>query len=260
MKRTLYKYCSVSSPENVRRFKRLLEGNIYFSSPLRFNDPFELSAKIDISRSPLMYGLSRRQAGEVNRLFRLANPDAVSNDWKGKIGILCLSEYPLSILMWSHYAFDHSGICVGFDTGYPPFHDAIKVLYSPDRPCVTIGSSSDELLENVFLKKSIHWEYEGEWRVIRRTIEEDERDFYFERYQNGEACLDEISELISSNGGPGVYDFPVAAIRSVFLGARMSPDVRAEIVRLVRSTGVAIKIFDVELDGRYFCLNKKKVY
>lgn len=259
MKRTLYKYCSITTTENLYRLQRLLEGNIYFSSPLKFNDPFELSTKIDISKSPSLYGLNDREISEIERLFRLANPEAVSNDWKEKIGILCLSENPLHILMWSHYSANHTGVCIGFDTGEAPFHDAVKVAYSTDRPRVTLESSPDELLENVFLKKSKHWEYEEEWRIVRRTIEDEERDFYFDRYKAGDACIDEIAYLISSNGGPGIYDFSPRAIRSVFLGARINPDTRAMVISLARSINPAIKIFDVELDGQYYWLNKRRI-
>lgn len=259
LKKTIYKYCTITPPESFRRFQTLLEGRIYFSSPLRFNDPFELSAKIDISQSPFLYGLTKRESDEVSRLFRLANPEAVSNDWKDKVGILCLSENPLHILMWSHYAANHTGICIGFDTGMYPFHDAGKVLYSADRPRVALGSSPDELLKNVFLTKFKHWEYEEEWRIIKRTIEDEERDFYFSRYKAGEACLDEIANLISSNGGAGLYDFVPEAIRSIFLGARINSDTRLRLIDLVRTVSSSIKIFDIELDQRYFWLNKRLI-
>lgn len=226
---------------------------------MKFNDPFELSAKVDISKSPLLKTLTRREAEYVKRVFRLSSPEAVSEEWKEKLGILCLSENPFHILMWSHYASDHSGICIGFDSGKSIFKDAIKISYGADRPLIGLNSDPDLILKNVFLKKSKHWEYENEWRIIRRTIETDERDFYFEKYNLGEACLDEIAEIISNNAGPRLYEFDPNAIRSVFLGARINEENKAKILGFVRSTNPSIKIFSTELDNYYFCLNKRRI-
>lgn len=259
MNRTLYKYCGLKDPKSLARIRDLLQGKIYLSSPLNFNDPFELSAKVDISKSPLLKNHSRRETEEIHRIFRLASPEAVSDEWKKKIGILCLSENPLHILMWSHYASDHGGICIGFDSTQAPFRDAIKVTYGSDRPRIGINSNPETLIRNVFLKKSKHWNYEDEWRIIRRTVENDERDFYYDQFTSNNACIDEISEVIANNAGPGLYDFEPDAIRSVFLGARITEEHKNKIIDFVKSANPKIKIFSVTLDNQYFCLNKQRI-
>lgn len=234
-------------------------GQIYFSSPLKFNDPFELSAKVRISSSPSLYGLNKREIEEVSRLFRLTCPEAVSDSWKENIGILCLSENPQHILMWSHYGANHTGVCIGFDSGVYPFDNASEVKYQDDRPYVGYETSSENLLERVLLTKSQHWGYEREWRVIKRSIGAEERDFYYERYRSGNACLDEIANLIASNSGPGLYDFEPDAVRSIFFGARIRPELRLKIINFVKEHKPTVKLFDIELDGQYFWLNKKRV-
>lgn len=259
MRRTLYKYSSVSSVEGLSRFLGLLEGKVYFSSPLHFNDPFELSAKVDPVEFSFLDGLSRTGKLEVERVFRTASPSAVSDAWKSNVGILCLTENPLNILMWSHYGGNHSGVCIGFDSELDPFGDAVPVRYSDERSRVSFTSTPDELVERVLLTKSKHWEYEKEWRVIKRSVGEDERDFYYDRFVSGAAPLDEICELISKNAGPGLYDFDVGGVRSIFFGARVSSQRRDEVVEFVIQNSPWIKLFDVELDSNYFWLNKKRI-
>ncbi|MBU0903419.1 MAG: DUF2971 domain-containing protein [Gammaproteobacteria bacterium] len=146
MKQTLYKYCSTSTETQLSRTLDTLSGRVYFPTPSKFNDPFELSAKVNISTSPLLDQLSTREKEEVQRIFRLRTPEAVSEEWRGKIGILCLTEDPLNILMWSHYAHNHTGICIGFDTESSPFNSAKQVTYNGERPQAEFNSDPESLI------------------------------------------------------------------------------------------------------------------
>lgn len=236
----------------------LLNGRIYFSAPANFNDPFELSAKVNISSSPLLKTLSQKERNEVLRIFRLRVPSALSDEWKEKVGILCLTEDPSNILMWSHYASNHSGICVGFDTDYKPFDSANQVYYSDGWPSAEFNSDSEQLLKRVLLTKSKHWSYEKEWRSIKRTIENDELDFYYKAFQENYDCLGEIAEIIEENGGPGIYNFEKSAIRSLFLGAKISSESREELIKAAKYNCPQAKIFQMQLDHNYFWLNKER--
>lgn len=86
------------------------------------------------------------------------------------IGITCLSEKWDSILMWSHYANNHKGYCVGFDEKllrYSQLFDKIKrVEYSEEYPELNPlhrDKKSDELK---YFVKSLEWEYEKEFRLL----------------------------------------------------------------------------------------------
>lgn len=234
----------------------LLNGRIYFSAPAGFNDPFELSAKVNISSSPLLSALSQKERDEVLRIFRLRPPTALSEDWKEKVGILCLSEDPANILMWSHYANNHSGICIGFDTDHKPFSSAHLVSYSDERPAAEFNSDPEKLLTRVLLTKSKHWSYEREWRSIKRTIESDELNFYYGSFESDPARLDEIANTIEENGGPGLYNFEKEALRSIFLGAKITSNHRKQLVQAARLACPQAKIFQMELDHNYFWLNR----
>lgn len=124
------------------------------------------------------------------------------------VGAACFSEVPDSLLMWAHYAAEHSGFVIEFDANNEHFHQAQgpsdefrhlrRVLYREARPRETLGNLDGT---QVFLVKSGHWSYEREWRVFR--------------------ALREAAKTI--DGDPfsvHLFSFPREAVRAVILGAR----------------------------------------
>jgi hypothetical protein len=79
-----------------------------------------------------------------------------------------------SILMWSHYGDNHSGIVLEFDTNDPPFsqigNDSIlMVKYSerkPDYIHFDHGHRFNEMMFAVAATKAIDWAYEKEVRIL----------------------------------------------------------------------------------------------
>ena len=84
-----------------------------------------------------------------------------------QVGVLCLSDVYDDILMWSHYADNHRGICLIFETNYEFFANAIPVRYQQARPRVNqITQTTEQMLENAIFTKSSAWAYEKEWRIL----------------------------------------------------------------------------------------------
>jgi Protein of unknown function (DUF2971) len=118
-----------------------------------------------------------------------------------KFGLLCLSEERDDILMWAHYANDHKGVCLEFDKEVLENHFRCRqVLYG--QPFARLidfyrhfllaseqegqtGNEANEATENagrfIFCRKSAHWCYEREWRIIisRQEIESQNGDRAF---------------------------------------------------------------------------------
>jgi hypothetical protein len=97
-----------------------------------------------------------------------------------KLRVFCLSAHNQSILMWSHYAQYHTGVC--FKLKVLPEKDnsicaAKKVDYLPDPPSffkaeawidsIVLNKELEhtDLYYRYPLSKSKIWEYEDEWRV-----------------------------------------------------------------------------------------------
>lgn len=98
--------------------------------------------------------------------------------------VVCFNETPMSLPMWAHYANDHQGVCMSFETNLEehlkPDDVPLKVSYSKERPSLDIGDfesshigGEEVSLENAsrfvkatYLTKSMDWRYEKEWRAF----------------------------------------------------------------------------------------------
>ena len=80
--------------------------------------------------------------------------------------IYCLSPHPENILMWSHYADNHRGICLAFDTDIQLFGSALEVQYVQDCPCVNPNMLTPDAVIAAILTKSDVWRYENEFRIL----------------------------------------------------------------------------------------------
>lgn len=193
---SLYRYTSWSD-----RTKSVLEDErIWFSKMSEFNDPFEGIYDINTDAKPeSIVALAVKSMADddrtwadiaknikenvleddfgglpIKKAFR-ENLNKSVEDLKNKIkdvGVLSLSEDPLSILMWSHYADEHKGICIEF--GRSPGEMSMShihcrpVKYSREYPIPSLWDilSEEHLLTNkAVFTKSIHWAYEKEWRI-----------------------------------------------------------------------------------------------
>lgn len=83
-----------------------------------------------------------------------------------QFGILSLSATPKNILMWSHYAHNHTGFCIEFtrNENNALGADAIPVNYCNSRA----GDDEDTESEgDIFTRKHTGWRYEREWRIVQ---------------------------------------------------------------------------------------------
>jgi hypothetical protein len=104
---------------------------------------------------------------------------------KGKVA--CFSEVGDSLLMWAHYAGDHTGICIRFALDFEKFEKEnsvgpLKVEYVEDRPIITTldllsfasknardagaGQGTVDTMQMMYLRKGLDWSYEREWRAF----------------------------------------------------------------------------------------------
>lgn len=186
----LYKYRSLVNPENTK--KMILNQEIYFAKRSSFNDPFDCFPRINmesteteqldftvsylIANSPGMSKSNARVKAE-NFLASSTPLDKLQlsigvREKLDEFGILCLSEDKKNILMWSHYADDHKGICLGFEsTGGGSIFDSAKIVeYNEDNDRHTINwvsdheNTPDNLIKTLY-QKSKHWAYEEERRI-----------------------------------------------------------------------------------------------
>ena len=166
---------------------------------------------------------------------------SVQEGVRGMLGVLSLSEVPDDLLMWAHYASNHEGFVLAFDTS-SPFFDRRKgadddlrhlrpVTYGPERPDFSDPAVRDF---RAFLAKSEHWAYEKEWRMAMLLVDADETV--------GTAC-----------GDVRLFRFPPGAVTAAILGCRTTGATRAAVGKAASESGVPV--FRAEADDRRFRLN-----
>lgn len=270
--RLLYKYQSLDGAR-INWLERMLSGWVYYASPLSFNDPFEISptflapdekavAKfLDKQELGISKSLRARVIKDSLSKLRSVHVAAVEADWVGELGVLCLTNDHKNLLMWSHYAGSHSGICIGFDASFYPLSTAKAIRYTSERPQVPLVEGpvvNDAIIESIFLSKSPHWKYEAEWRSIKRPVRESEKDFYKKSLDSGDMNDEEVAELLASEGGAGLYECDPRAIKRIVFGAKIRSEYKARIIDMISKMSW-VKLFQAELDKRHFVLNINEI-
>jgi hypothetical protein len=80
--------------------------------------------------------------------------------------LYCLTPFPDSTLMWSHYADNHRGLCLEFSTDHSLFGSALEVQYLSSYPQWSPQALVDATSVHPLLTKSKDWSYEGEYRIV----------------------------------------------------------------------------------------------
>lgn len=164
-------------------------------------------------------------------------------------GILCLTEDPLSITMWSHYGNNNKGFVIGFETSNDFFYEREnpelryrnlrKVNYKKVRPIVKNPFNVEELNETFFCKSNC-WSGEEEWRVIRRLDDADEVNLEISLY---------------------LFKFNPVIINEIYFGLGSNIESRNRIIDIIKSKSnyQNIKIYQIDLDKNDFKLIPKIV-
>lgn len=79
------------------------------------------------------------------------------------------------MLMWSHYADSHNGICVGYNVSDILSNSGfflLPVVYSDSIPSIDFDLEYYNIGDPLFpllsiATKSLDWEYEQEWRIVQ---------------------------------------------------------------------------------------------
>jgi hypothetical protein len=249
----LYKYL----PLTEGSLKILSEGTIKFTKPSDFNDPFDcdpehepdyvdkyISSRPDVVEQVLKYrnarckGIDKEIEAMKNRLQEAIDNRHFGQGASDDIGICSLSRKPLNLLMWAHYAKNHTGFVVEFEIPLESFYPADddvkymewlipqKVEYDYEKPIVKYDDDQDTKMKKQFLVKGKDWEYEQEERVI---------------------------DFIRKSG---IHKYNRNAIlKSVIAGIRISPrdfDKLSKVVNAIRDEGLKVDLFSaIRLKGKY---------
>lgn len=189
-----YKYRSVATEQDQKRVRQIVvDSKIYFPPAKFFNDPFDLHPVFDLTAprrvqrqhyerlSKKYEGLGRAERRkEARRVMKTSmSPRNIAATTRGiqdeharviaeTVGVLCVCKKRDDILMWSHYADSHRGVCLEFDGMGKFMAHAQEVKYSKKRePIRPYYETREQMMEKALLTKSDHWTYEDEYRLLR---------------------------------------------------------------------------------------------
>lgn len=257
----VYKYLPAA------RIDVLENSSIRFTQPRDLNDPFETLPNFSSYREQLRNRLIAKRvekfgsdAATVGLEILDLMIDGTLSNFSEKLSpyfaVLSLSRCRDNILMWSHYANNHSGFVVGFDSSNS-FFDPAKdkaidglrpVIYSNERAVVPKNgfelfneTEMREANQYLFFTKSADWEYEQEMRILadpgsaeRRIARENEADI----------CL---------------FSFPRDAVKEIVIGARMPTESLERSVKLWQKTYSQAELYLASLNPTKFSVDVKLV-
>ena len=225
-----------------------------------FNDPF------DLVLSDYYASLSEEDAKE----FYDAKPDYINTiDYynetymeiqggaQASTTVLCFSETFSSILMWSHYASSHTGLCIGYDAKCDFFNSKSyckdsqnighlrPVVYTESRPQFNF---INDLINNTngWFVKSPDWSYEKEHRILL-PISESKR---IEIFHGPKSKPESNFECIWG------YVIDPVNIKEGILGCKMEDENKIYIYEALKNYD--IEIIEAKIHPLYYKLDFKK--
>ena len=180
----------------------------------------------------------------------------------------CLTESNDNILMWSHYAKGHTGICIEYDLKtlvndrYQILNHIFPVIYNNDiilkrnipnllrdykllKTAITNEEDywGEEMFDDIiptFLIKSEAWKYEREWRIIYSLKQ----------------MYDENDEILYKG------NIPFTCISGIYLGIKIHPEIKRniqEICERISSSDKHIGVYQAKISGDRCAIEFDKV-
>ena len=179
--------------------------------------------------------LELRSANANEYSYYIAFNKAITTEYNdiqktaNRFRIACFAQTPYSMLMWSHYANNHQGFCIEYETpdyskeNTEIFQSLFPVIYTDTRTDLSqvslnwrsTGKLTNEELWDYYkyglLSKSLDWKYQQEWRLI--------------------SCDDLLTDKS--------YNCKFFKIKKVYLGNKMPPQDREEIIEICKNNGIS---------------------
>lgn len=204
----LYKYRAF----NVNTLRLLSQAEVYYANPATFNDPLDCSPTIQVDTNSsllekLCYKMLVAAYGRERALRDMGNHRYMSTEYGDykvdpkaeayymrrlasdikkllygeieKRGVLSLAGRWDCPLMWSHYADQHRGLCIEYDTTdnacakiKPVDYRRPRSIKVTDLVAWKLNGSADAekaIHDTFFFAKAPQWRYEREWRDVNAS-------------------------------------------------------------------------------------------
>lgn len=283
---TLYKYTSIKFAIN-----NLNDGSLRITDPKKFNDPFDcVAASFLLDKHRFLAHLKKRlemalskkhrntelfhkfwnkvYPSDIGRLidefvFDVSKSiNDLSDNWnteRGGYRVLSLAESNESILMWSHYAGNHSGVVLGFDANKGIFIDNKKVKYINMKTVFNVElnyllgeflkniSSENDSIDDVFIEKIKDKHLE----LFENTLYAKREDWRYERERRIVLSKNDlrIRHISNATENYSVIDFSKNELVSVVFGINSNQEEVDALASIVNSKYPDARLFRARRDG-----------
>src|SRR5450631_4442390 len=178
----LFRYYSCCDEDHIDYVRQvIIDSKLYFNSPMQFNDPFDCKIEgLRFSEESFMSFFRQRYSfltdEQFNESFR-CNLDryksmcdeainGLQNLVNEQFSVLCMSSTKDNIMMYSHYADKHQGVCLEFTLPANNRLQPEKVEYVeefPEPPFAEEGEELRQLAVALLTTKAKFWDYENEY-------------------------------------------------------------------------------------------------
>lgn len=174
-------------PINKYLITSLIESQLYFCSPQKLNDPFDCRIYFEASLENAMKEASDSLKGVLEKAYTKEQLEKLTRKIE-EVGVVCFSKQLCNTLMWSHYAENHSGLCLTYqipeafilensekilgwgevDYGNEPIKNFFLSL-NPDDSKDEFENFIKPLVVKLINSKDESWKYEEEFRIVSGT-------------------------------------------------------------------------------------------
>jgi len=189
----------------------------YMSSPWNlFEDGFIRASQISVLNDPFEAIYCQKSLDDLVSYFDISESNFSNYITQNinNVGVISFTESKDNLLMWAHYANEHKGLVVGFNTygkillnlikpvsstsfeKHTPFNGEAKPVMYRKQPRYRVDKfdfdysnisveGEDRVLYEIFLQKSNEWVYEQEHRIVLRLEQADKvRIFDLDKIEN----------------------------------------------------------------------------
>ena len=253
MSNILYKYLDINGAKCM-----LGNQNLQFTNASQLNDPFDCHPKlIDYSNVP-----ESKLQGWIPKEWWMKKEENDALNLRNETWICSLSKVYDSLLMWSHYCYNHKGVCIGLDIdkvmqSVPPMFGTIylkpfviEVQYRNiiERP------DAHQSVEDIFLyqwkTKAKEWQYEQEVRLVMQNPSAMYAAFTPEQAKQNK-------ELWDWKETRHYMPLKAECFESIYLGVNIEQTEKEKITQLAKTLNPDIRIYQMEIDTDRFNLISK---
>lgn len=257
MSRILYKYIDISGAKLMLGMKKEKKfPTLQFTNASQLNDPFDCHPKLlNYSNVP-----KHKLRGWIPEEWWIKKEELDALNLRNDTWLCSLSKVNDSLLMWSHYCYNHKGVCIGLDLdkvmeSVPPMFGTtflkplvIDVQYQDiiERPSAYRPTA--DMFSYQWRTKAKDWAYEQEVRLVIPRPSFMYAAFTPEQAKHPKETWDirEIHHYMPLKG---------ECFESIYFGVNIEPTIKEKIIQYAREKlNPQINLYQMRVDANAFRL------